>query len=83
MPVTHCYLCEKNPADAARYGDSGYQEGVTCPVCQRAACKHHLAVVRWRWRTPTRDLDSAQICRECKKGYKHRSWDPHHREWIT
>jgi hypothetical protein len=40
-------------------------------------------MVRWRWRNATRDIDSAQVCRDCKKGYRHREWDPLNREWIT
>ena len=83
MPVTHCYLCEKNAAEGRQFGTTGYENGEVCPLCQRSTCRHHLVVVRWRWRTPTREADSAQICRECKRGYKHREWDPRNREWIT
>jgi hypothetical protein len=83
MAVTHCHICDKKPAEARRLGASGFAEGQLCPICLRPTCRHHLTTVRWRWRNPTRDLDSALVCQECKKSYRHRNWDPVHREWIS
>lgn len=83
MSVSHCHVCDKNPDEARRINGAGLSDGVVCPVCHRPACRFHLVTVRWRWRTPTRDLDSAQICRECNKAYRHRDWDTLHREWIN
>jgi hypothetical protein len=83
MAVTHCRLCEKNSNDAASFGTNGFAEGMICPICQRSTCRYHLTTVRWKWRTPAHDLDSAQICRECAKSYRHRSWDSGNREWVS
>lgn len=83
MAVTRCYICEQNPAEARSLGGAGLAQGIICPICQRPTCRYHLVTVRWRWRNVTRDLDAAQICRECKRAYKHRSWDPLNREWIS
>jgi hypothetical protein len=83
MAVTHCHVCDKNPAEAQRFAQAGYADGAVCPICQRPTCRYHLVMVRWRWRTPGRELDSAQVCRECKRAYKQRNWDPLHREWIS
>jgi uncharacterized protein YbaR (Trm112 family) len=83
MAVSHCYICERNPQEAKRLGNSGLAEGILCPICHRPTCRHHLVTVRWRWRTVTRDLDSALICGECKKTYRHRDWDPVNRDWIS
>jgi hypothetical protein len=83
MSITHCYICDKNPNESRQFGTTGFAGGQVCPVCQRPTCRHHLVMVRWRWRNATRDIDSAQVCRDCKKGYRHREWDPLNREWIT
>jgi hypothetical protein len=83
MSITHCYICDKDPDDAKQFAGEGLDDGLTCPICQRPTCRYHLVTVRWRWRTPARELDSAQICRECKRTYAHRNWDPLHREWIS
>ena len=83
MPVYHCFLCDKNPRDKARYGDAGLQKGIICPVCHRPVCTNHLTTVRWRWRTPARELGAGQVCRDCKRTYRHREWDTINREWIT
>jgi uncharacterized protein YbaR (Trm112 family) len=83
MAVTRCYICEQNPDQARRLGNSGFENGLHCPICHRPTCRHHLVTVRWRWRTPTREVDSAFICRECKRTYRHRDWDAINREWIS
>jgi hypothetical protein len=83
MGVSRCYICDKNPAEAKQFGVTGFEAGQVCPICQRPTCRHHLVMVRWRWRTPQRNHDSALICRDCKKSYLHRAWDPVNREWIT
>jgi hypothetical protein len=83
MSVTFCHICEKNSAEKNRVGDSGLMMGVYCPVCHRPACSHHLGTVRWRWRDENRALDSDKVCLECKRTYRHRDWDPIHREWIS
>lgn len=83
MSVTHCHICDKNPVEAQQFAQGGFADGAACPICLRPTCRYHLVTVRWRWRTVARDLDSAQICRECKRAYKHRNWDPLHREWIS
>jgi len=83
MSVTRCHICEENPHETRLLGTSGFEEGDYCPICQRPTCRHHLTVVRWRWRNDTRMADSALICHECKRTYRHRDWDPTHREWIS
>lgn len=83
MPVTRCYICEENPHETRSLGESGFEEGAYCPICQSPVCRHHLTVVRWRWRNDTRTVDSTLICHECKRNYRHRDWDPVNREWIS
>jgi uncharacterized protein YbaR (Trm112 family) len=83
MVVMSCHVCDKNAAEAQRLGTSGFMDGEICPICLQPTCRHHLATVRWRWRNPTRDLASTLVCIECKRAYKHRDWDPAHREWIS
>jgi uncharacterized protein YbaR (Trm112 family) len=81
MAVTRCYLCEKD--EEARHLDTGLEEGIYCPVCHRPACRHHLATVRWRWRDEWGRVDSALVCIECRRTYRHRSWDAFNRDWIS
>jgi hypothetical protein len=83
MPVTRCYICERNTTEARRLGGSGFAGGDNCPLCHQPTCSHHLVTVRWRWRNPTREVGSAQICQECKRAYRHREWDPITRDWIS
>lgn len=83
MSVYSCHICESNPEERQRLSDDGLAEGVVCPVCHRPTCAHHLVTVRWRWRDQGRGLDSARVCRECKRTYRHREWDPFLREWIS
>ncbi|GAB4468243.1 MAG: hypothetical protein Kow00124_02280 [Anaerolineae bacterium] len=83
MPVYCCYICDQNPGEKQRYGTTGLEEGEVCPVCHRPVCRHHLVTVRWRWRDDEREMGSALVCRECKRTYRHRSWDIAHRDWVT
>lgn len=82
MSVLRCYLCEQNPDEARFYGDEGLEEGQDCPICYQPTCRYHLTVVRWRWRNNGR-VDSALVCKECKRTYAQRDWDTLNREWIT
>lgn len=82
MPVPTCYICDAEPEEKRRFGDTGLAEGEYCPVCYRPTCKFHLATVRFRW-TRDRRVDSAKICIQCKKTYQHRTWDVANREWIS
>lgn len=83
MVVANCYMCDKDPVEASRYANTGLAEGEVCPVCYRPTCRHHMGVVRWRWRDETRKVGSALVCMECKTAYKHRHWDTIHRDWIS
>jgi uncharacterized protein YbaR (Trm112 family) len=83
MPISYCHICEKRPRDHERYGNTGLVEGIVCPICHKPACRHHLGTVRWRWRTPSREVASALVCMECKNSYRHREWDPLNRDWIS
>jgi hypothetical protein len=83
MVVASCHLCDKKPEDAELYGASGFTQGEVCPVCFRPTCRHHMGMVRWRWKNDLRAVGSALVCMECKSAYKHRNWDPIHREWIS
>lgn len=83
MPILKCHVCDRHPEEKARYGTTGFANGVYCPVCQRPTCTHHLTTVRWRWKNDSRQTDSARICRECRRTYRHRDWDIHNREWIS
>ena len=82
MTIPFCYMCEDNSHDKQRYGDSGLAEGIYCPICFRPTCRYHLGTVRWRWKR-NGQLDSARICLQCKNAYRHRDWDPVHRDWIS
>jgi hypothetical protein len=82
MPVPYCHICESDPNEKKRYGDTGLEGGDYCPVCFRPYCRFHGGIVRWRWRE-NGQVDSGHVCRECKKTYRHRSWDPVHRDWIS
>jgi hypothetical protein len=82
MNVPNCYICDSNPAEKQRYGTTGLAEGDYCPVCYRPYCKFHAGKVRWRWRD-TREVETGYVCIECKNTYRHRQWDPLHRDWIS
>jgi hypothetical protein len=82
MPVPYCHICESLPAEKARYGTSGLEEGDYCPVCYRPFCRYHGGIVRWKWRDSGK-VDSGRVCMECKRAYLHRTWDPIHRDWIS
>ncbi len=82
MSVLRCHLCEQNPDEARLYGGEGLEEGQNCPICYQATCRYHLTVVRWRWRNDGR-VDSALVCKECRRTYAHRDWDTLNRDWIT
>ena len=28
-------------------------------------------------------VDTGRVCMECKNAYRHRQWDPVHRDWIS
>ncbi|NJN55032.1 MAG: hypothetical protein HC804_09920 [Anaerolineae bacterium] len=57
-------------------------EGEVCPVCYQPTCRNHLGTVRWRWRS-SGAVDSALVCKECLRSYRHRDWDKYNRDWIT
>lgn len=82
MPVNRCALCEQNTEEQRRYRGEGLAEGAECPVCYAPACRYHLATVRWRWKDSGR-VESAQICQDCKRSYRHRDWDTLNRDWIS
>ncbi|MBN1678921.1 MAG: hypothetical protein JW966_01430 [Anaerolineae bacterium] len=81
MPVPYCTICQQNEAEKQQYGDVTLERGDYCPICHQPVCRFHLNRVRWRWKTNGR-LDSALICRDCRKSYRHRNWDAHLRDWI-
>ena len=83
MSIPYCYICEKNPIEARRLGESRLRDGMYCPVCHQPTCSQHMATVRWRWRDKARGLGHAQVCIECKRSYRHRDWDPINRDWIS
>ncbi|HOA24204.1 MAG TPA: hypothetical protein PK801_02875 [Aggregatilineales bacterium] len=83
MSVKNCYICDQDPTEGRRLGNSGLLDGRECPICHRPTCRHHLVTVRWRWRNETRELASTLICRECHRTYQHRRWDAIHRDWIS
>ena len=82
MSVLRCHLCEQNADEARLYGGEGLEEGQNCPICYQATCRYRLTVVRWRWRNDGR-VDSALVCKECRRTYAHRDWDTLNRDWIT
>jgi hypothetical protein len=82
MSVNRCYICDQNPRDKRRYGEEGLVAGQECPICYEPVCRYHLATVRWRWKN-NGHVESAQICRECQRSYRHRSWDTLNRDWIS
>ncbi|MBZ0316910.1 MAG: hypothetical protein K8L91_10880 [Anaerolineae bacterium] len=82
MSVPYCHVCQSRPEEQRAFTDSGLEKGDYCPVCYRPTCSHHLATVRFRWRTDRR-LDSALVCIECKRAYRHRNWDVANRDWIS
>lgn len=83
MPVTRCHICDTEHHNSHRHRDEDFAAGHDCPICYRPTCRRHLVMVRWRWRNATRDTDSARICQDCKRDYRHRDWDAINREWIT
>lgn len=82
MAVNDCYICNEDPLVKRRYGGQGLAEGSECPICYRPTCRYHLTVVRWRWRDSGK-VDSALVCKNCKRTYEHRNWDALNRDWIT
>jgi hypothetical protein len=80
--VTWCHICEDNPQDKRRYKGDGLAEGKNCPICFAPTCRYHLSTVRWRWKKEG-SLGADQICKECKRTYRYRSWDILNREWIS
>lgn len=81
MPVPFCHMCDEEPLES-RYDDSALETGEYCPVCHRPACRYHLGTVRWRWKK-SGQLGAARVCLACKNAYRHRDWDPVHRDWIS
>jgi hypothetical protein len=82
MSVPNCHVCDADPQEKQRYGESGFEDGDYCPVCYRPTCQHHLATVRFRWHKD-RKIDSTQVCIDCKRTYQHRYWDVANRDWIS
>jgi hypothetical protein len=82
MPVPYCHVCQAHPEEHKRYNTSGLENGDYCPVCHQPTCENHLATVRFRW-LKDRQIDSARVCIDCKRAYRHRHWDVASREWIS
>jgi hypothetical protein len=82
MPVPYCHICEGDPNEKRRYGDTGLEGGDYCPVCFRPYCRFHAGKVRWRWRNNGK-VDIGQVCLDCKNAYRHREWDAVNRDWIS
>lgn len=82
MSVKQCYICNKDAIARRQFGGDGLAEGEICPVCYQPTCRFHLGTVRWRWRS-NGEVDSAQVCKECLRSYRHRDWDKYNRDWIT
>ena len=83
MPaVPYCHLCEAHPEDSRSHHAGALDTGEYCPICYRPTCRQHLGTVRWRW-IKTGRIETAQICLDCKNTYRHREWDPVHRDWIS
>ncbi len=82
MTVTRCHLCDNDPQAKRRYREGGLADGKECPVCYAPTCRFHLTTVRWRWRD-NGHVEADQVCKECKRTYRHRDWDPLNREWIS
>lgn len=82
MKVPYCHLCDADPNEKRKYGETGLDEGDYCPSCNRPFCKHHAGIVRFRWKQ-TRQVDSTYVCKECKNAYLHRDLEPTKREWIS
>ena len=83
MAIKFCHICNKE--DRFGHGQtssSALASGIICPVCYQPTCGNHLGTVRWRWRS-SGEVDSAQVCKECIRSYKHRDWDRYSRDWIT
>lgn len=82
MSVEFCHMCDSDPQDSRSHLPGSLDDGEYCPVCHRATCRFHLGIVRWRWKD-SNQLDSARVCLACKNAYRHREWDPVHRDWIS
>jgi len=80
--VRRCRLCDNDPEAKRRYRGDGLDKGKECPVCYQPTCRYHLATVRWRWKKDG-SVGAEQICQECKRTYRHRSWDTLNRDWIS
>lgn len=82
MSVKYCHLCNQEPFGQNLPDPAALAAGEVCPICYQPTCRRHLTTVRWRWRE-SGEPDAALVCRECQRSYAHRSWDAHHRDWIT
>ena len=82
MSIKWCRSCNSDQDAKRRYRGEGLAEGKECPICYAPTCRYHLSTVRLRWKKDGR-VGTAQICRECKRAYRHRSWDSLNREWIS
>jgi hypothetical protein len=82
IPLTRCHLCDSEPESKRRYQREGLASGKECPICYEPTCRFHLTTVRWRWKNGG-GVDADRICKECKRTYRHRSWDTLNRDWIS
>lgn len=82
MSVKYCQMCNEDPEAKQRYQGQGLADGELCPVCYNPTCRYHLGTVRWRWKS-SGQLDSAMVCKDCLRSYRHRDWDSYSRDWIT
>ena len=82
VTIKRCHICDGDPEIKRRYRGDGLAAGKECPICYAPTCRYHLATVRWRWKKDG-SVDADQVCQECKRAYRHRSWDTLNREWIS
>ena len=80
--VKRCHICASTSPANRQTRDDGLADGKECPICYAPTCRYHLATVRWRWRNNGK-VEATRICQECKRSYRHRSWDPINRDWIS
>lgn len=79
MSVPYCAISRRKNLEPSA---EDLANGDYCPVCYEPISRPYFRTVRFRWRE-SGQVDTAQICEDCKRTYRHRYWDAAQRDWIS
>ena len=80
--IRRCHICDSDGASRRSINEEALASGKECPICYAPTCRRHLVTVRWHWKNGE-GVGVDQICKDCRRSYRHRSWDTLNRDWIS